>query len=583
MDSRTDVPSDQDLTPASLRSHIELWIKNHVAATKILVAAAIVVTVLAVSAVIPSFSPDAPEEAFPEVAAPTQLEPTDPNLDTDGDGIPDLVEEEGWTTLAGHTYVTDPKNPDTDGDGLTDGVEAGQPAENLAEASLYTGVSDPLKADSDDDGLNDKAEVLGWSTQRGETFITNPMNPDTDDDGLSDGDEAGEVVDGQADRAVYVGFSIPTLGDTDSDGVWDAEEANSGTDPYSQDTDGDGLSDFLELNLVGTDPRNEDTDGDGFTDKYEDENRHSDGLDPQFEDVKVSRWDYATDFAKGAFAGDAMPVDSIAWLAGNLAVGGASFLPVVGWVIGGMSDIRDAVVAAINNDWVGVGVNVVGIVPIVGDVTSISRKVEKFLSTSPHLAPQVARVVSQLNHVPGPDRIRVVKAMRPNSWESLKKAGADDESLYRLSTIGRMDLDRLNNLLDRPGHVSGRSVQFMNDGKAGEDYLERSRSRFFAKAETQFSESTKGCITVCNPHIRRFDVVARGIAHEAKVGFKTLDSTTRRQIESDAYLISTGQIKGAHWHFYPSAYTSKLGASDPLIDLLEEKGIRYTIHLPKTR
>ncbi|WP_290216878.1 hypothetical protein [Corynebacterium atrinae] len=553
------------------------------AATKVLVAAAIVVTVLAVSAIIPSFRPNAPEVASPEVAAPIQLEPADPNLDTDGDGIPDVVEEEGWTTLAGYTYVTDPKNPDTDGDSLTDGVEAGQRAENLAETSLYTGVSDPLKADSDDDGLNDKVEVLGWSTQRGETFITNPINPDTDDDGLSDGDEAGEVGDDQADETVYAGFSIPTLGDTDSDGVGDAEEANSGTDPHSQDTDGDGLSDFLELNLVGSDPTNEDTDGDGFTDKYEEENRHSDGLDPLFEDVKVPRWDYATDFAKGAFAGDAMPVDSIAWLAGNLAVGGASFLPVVGWIIGGMSDIRDAVVAAINKDWVGLGVNVVGIVPIVGDVTAISRKVEKFLSTSPHLAPQVARIVSQLNHVPDPDRIRVVKSISPDSWDSLKKAGADDESLYRLATSGRMNLDRLENLLDRPGHVSGRSVQFMSDGKAGEDFLERNRSRFFAKAETQFSESTKGCVTVCNPQIRRFDVVARGIAHEAKVGSKILDSATRRQIESDAYLISTGKIKGAHWHFYPSAHTSQLGASDPLLDLLEEKGIRYTIYLPKTQ
>ena len=42
--------------------------------------------------------------------------------------------------------------------------------------------------------------------------------------------------------------------DSDGDGLWDAEEATYGTDPRLADTDGDGYSDFDEINQLGSDP-----------------------------------------------------------------------------------------------------------------------------------------------------------------------------------------------------------------------------------------------------------------------------------------------------------------------------------------
>ncbi|HLP84232.1 MAG TPA: CARDB domain-containing protein [Phycisphaerales bacterium] len=64
---------------------------------------------------------------------------------------------------------------------------------------------------------------------------------------------------------------IPVLGtDSDSDGITDSAETANGldpsvADPYSDDRDGDGLINFMEL-LIGTDPLSVDSDGDGISD-----------------------------------------------------------------------------------------------------------------------------------------------------------------------------------------------------------------------------------------------------------------------------------------------------------------------------
>lgn len=54
--------------------------------------------------------------------------------------------------------------------------------------------------------------------------------------------------------------------DTDGDTLTLVEELQFGTDPNNPDTDGDGLSDGTEVNIVHTDPLNADTDGDGIPD-----------------------------------------------------------------------------------------------------------------------------------------------------------------------------------------------------------------------------------------------------------------------------------------------------------------------------
>lgn len=77
---------------------------------------------------------------------------------------------------------------------------------------------------------------------------------------------------------------------------------------------------------------------------------------------------------------------------------------------------------------------------------------------------------------------------------------------------------------------------------------------------------------------RFVDQLADGVAHESKVGYASLTKRIRTQIIKDSELIKTGQIDGAHWHFFTSGVTGKGGASKPLLDFLTENGISYTVH-----
>jgi len=121
--------------------------------------------------------------------------------DTDGDGLPDVTESEGFGDGFGHWYTTDPNDPDTDGDGLSDGEEAGELVE-VNGRTYFKLLSDLTKVDSNGDGIDDLSE---------NEYGTERLISDTDGDGLIDGDE----------------FGI-------------------GTDPLLMDTDGDGYNDYVE-------------------------------------------------------------------------------------------------------------------------------------------------------------------------------------------------------------------------------------------------------------------------------------------------------------------------------------------------
>ncbi|MBC7763050.1 MAG: hypothetical protein H7201_14905 [Candidatus Saccharibacteria bacterium] len=84
----------------------------------------VVLVALAASAV--AFNVGGLGDSFDRVSRDIGAPWHDTTKDTDGDGIPDDVETEGWQTRVDGVAVTDPDNADTDGDGLPDGVEAGE-------------------------------------------------------------------------------------------------------------------------------------------------------------------------------------------------------------------------------------------------------------------------------------------------------------------------------------------------------------------------------------------------------------------------------------------------------------------------
>jgi len=138
--------------------------------------------------------------------------------DTDGDGLSDNAEQNGWRDRAGRVYVTDPTKADTDGDGLSDGEEAGpyQAGGPSGPGGFYLGISDPTKADTDGDGLWDPQEL---------ELTTHPRLPDSDMDGLEDLTEVGAGFD-------------PLSFNEDGDGFFDDEELAQGSDPFGYDLDG---------------------------------------------------------------------------------------------------------------------------------------------------------------------------------------------------------------------------------------------------------------------------------------------------------------------------------------------------------
>ncbi|PLX26445.1 hypothetical protein C0581_04540 [Candidatus Parcubacteria bacterium] len=57
--------------------------------------------------------------------------------------------------------------------------------------------------------------------------------------------------------------------DKDTDGISDVEEEKLGTSMWEPDSDGDGITDRVEIDTYGTDPTKPDSDGDGYWDGLE--------------------------------------------------------------------------------------------------------------------------------------------------------------------------------------------------------------------------------------------------------------------------------------------------------------------------
>ena len=213
--------------------------------------------------------------------------------DSDGDGIPDGVEDRNRDGALSGAPGAQPRETlagaaDTDGDGLCDGPRSvgvlcigGE--DNNGNGRLDPGETNPRVGDFD----NDRDGLRG-------ALDPDDTRADTDGDGLCDGAIAvGTCIAGEdlnRNGIVDTGETDPRKADTDCDAISDREERTLGTNALLVDSDGDLVTDGVEVGkttafagCVGTkldqnpatrtNPLLRDTDGDGLNDGVEDSNR----------------------------------------------------------------------------------------------------------------------------------------------------------------------------------------------------------------------------------------------------------------------------------------------------------------------
>jgi uncharacterized repeat protein (TIGR01451 family) len=173
--------------------------------------------------------------------------------DTDGDGIPDLIEV---------ALGMNPKDADSDGDGIKDGVEIGGDPSNPVDTDK-DGKIDALDTDDDNDGILTKTELgAGGAASPQDSDgdgIKDYLDADDDNDGVPTKDELGAGGAAAAQDTDSDGKVDYLDVDDDNDGVLTANELGAGGYRTAQDSDGDGKKDFLDV----------DDDGDGVLTKDE--------------------------------------------------------------------------------------------------------------------------------------------------------------------------------------------------------------------------------------------------------------------------------------------------------------------------
>ncbi len=200
--------------------------------------------------------------------------------DTDGDGLYDAEEANGWDVYVDGVFVThvtsNPSAPDTDLDGLPDVYEFAifsHPRARDTDGDLLEDDEEFDPADTDGyyepirlSGAEDRCALASSCTPPAllpiaDRLRTDPRATDTDGDTRGDFVEVTVpwtvTVTGAGGQTATQVYSRPYAADADVDGLDDAEELAEGTDPGDSDTDDDGTLDAAELAVtIGSNHRN---------------------------------------------------------------------------------------------------------------------------------------------------------------------------------------------------------------------------------------------------------------------------------------------------------------------------------------
>ena len=179
------------------------------------------------------------------------------DIDSDNDGIPDNVEAQ--TT---HGYIS-PTGQDDNNNGLDDAYENGGSIGLIPVDTDGDGIPDYVDEDSDDDGVPDNIEGHDHNHDGfpDVTFI----GSDKDNDGLDDGYEGDSMIDVDVNDEIDDPYrDLPnTDGDEESD-YRDTDDDNDGIPTRDEDYNGDGnwanddennngIPDYLEPNAIDAD------------------------------------------------------------------------------------------------------------------------------------------------------------------------------------------------------------------------------------------------------------------------------------------------------------------------------------------
>ncbi len=219
------------------------------------------------------------------------------DYDDDNDGLPTILENNSKGFLdIDKDGLKNYLDNDSDNDGITDGIEAGV-----------------LGKDENLDGIDDAFGVdhLGGDDENGDGISDNIVLPDIDKNGLADYLDAKSkntaTLPKKDDKKLLVTtkknqptsaatvakipitsklekkkVSINRYTDTDNDGLLDSQENILGTNPLKRDSDGDTVSDAIEIGMDINAPQ--DSDHDGIIDAL-DSDDDNDGVLTKLEDL----------------------------------------------------------------------------------------------------------------------------------------------------------------------------------------------------------------------------------------------------------------------------------------------------------